>query len=69
VAKILILDDEKDLRNLLAKTLELEGYQVKTAERILDAWTKLSNEEFNLVLSEKNLSDGLALKFSSMRLS
>ena len=56
--KILIIDDEKDIRNLLAKTLELEGYQVKTAERISEGWTKLSIEEFDLVLSDVRLPDG-----------
>ncbi|HSF54946.1 MAG TPA: sigma-54 dependent transcriptional regulator [Algoriphagus sp.] len=58
MAKILIIDDEKDIRNLLAKTLELEGYQVKTADRISEGWNKLASEEFNLILSDVRLPDG-----------
>ncbi|GAB3222271.1 sigma-54-dependent Fis family transcriptional regulator [Algoriphagus aestuariicola] len=58
MAKILIIEDEKDIRNLLAKTLELEGYQVKTAEKVADGWKKISTEEFNLVLSDVRLPDG-----------
>ncbi len=58
MAKILLIDDEKDIRNLLAKTLELEGYQVKTAERISEGWAKLSTEEFNIILTDVRLPDG-----------
>ncbi|OOG70718.1 sigma-54 dependent transcriptional regulator [Algoriphagus sp. A40] len=58
MAKILIIDDEKDIRNLLAKTLELEGYQVKTAERIAEGWKKITSEEFHLILSDVRLPDG-----------
>lgn len=58
MAKILLIDDEKDIRNLLAKTLELEGYEVKTAERIAEGWKKINSEDFSLILLDVRLPDG-----------
>ena len=41
--KVLVVDDAKNIRMLLTKCLELEGYQVKTATNGKDALALLSS--------------------------
>jgi DNA-binding NtrC family response regulator len=62
---ILIIDDEKDIRNLLARTLQLEGYEVAVAETIRVGLRKLQEEEFYLVLSDVKLPDGNGVELTS----
>ena len=40
--KILVVDDEPDLREILQCNLECEGYEVETAESAEEALKKLS---------------------------
>jgi two-component system, OmpR family, alkaline phosphatase synthesis response regulator PhoP len=48
-AKILVVDDEKDLCEILQFNLEIEGYEVETANSAEEA-IKKPLEEFNLIL-------------------
>lgn len=48
--KILIVDDEKGIRDLFAKTLELEGYSVAIAKDGKDALKKTRAQTFHLIL-------------------
>jgi len=50
VPRILIVDDETDIRNLLQEILEDEGYSVQVAEDGASARAELSNEPVDLVL-------------------
>ncbi|MBO7612131.1 MAG: response regulator [Elusimicrobia bacterium] len=50
--KILIVDDEDSLRLSLASILELEGYEVKTAEDGYKAIELAKKEEFNILFSD-----------------
>ena len=50
--KILIVDDEDSLRLSLASILELEGYEVKTAEDGFKAIELAKKEEFNILFSD-----------------
>ena len=57
--KILIIDDDLDLSNLIKKYLELEGYLVSLAHNGLEGLQKISTKEFHLIildimLPEKN---------------
>ncbi|MEK6481020.1 sigma-54 dependent transcriptional regulator [Catalinimonas sp. 4WD22] len=54
---LLIIDDEKDIRNLLARTLELEGYQVQTATDGRSGLALLDQQDFHVVLTDIKLPD------------
>jgi len=49
---ILVVDDEKLLRDLLIKILTREGYQVDTAEDGEDAMEKLRHHRYHLLVSD-----------------
>jgi two-component system, response regulator, stage 0 sporulation protein F len=48
--KILIVDDEENIRMLFKEELEEEGYEVSTAANGLDALQKLAGAPFDLVV-------------------
>jgi len=53
---ILIVDDSKTVRNLVAFIMKKEGFKVVTAEDGLDGLEKLySAEEINLIISDINM--------------
>lgn len=54
--KILVADDEQDIRRLLKECLEMEGYLVYTAENGSQAIEKLSCEP-DLILLDVNMPD------------
>jgi CheY-like chemotaxis protein len=50
--KILIIEDEDIMRNLLSKKLQGAGYQVSTAKDGQEGMDLLKKEKFDLVLSD-----------------
>jgi len=50
--KILIVDDEPMMRNLLLKILESEGYKITLAASALEALDRLDEDKFDLMLSD-----------------
>ncbi|MDX2248402.1 MAG: sigma-54 dependent transcriptional regulator [Bacteroidia bacterium] len=52
---VLIIDDEKDIRKLLAKTLEYEEYTVFTAENAKNGLTLLKNQDVEVVICDVKL--------------
>ena len=50
-AKILVVDDKDQMRDVLRKFLAAEGYAVETAADGRDALRKFAGDEFELVLS------------------
>ena len=50
--KILVVDDEAVMRNLLLKILEQEGYQITLSGSYNEAIELLENRDFELVLSD-----------------
>ena len=50
--KILVVDDQADMRGLLSDVLESEGYRVGTAESGEKALEMLAQEQYDLVLSD-----------------
>ena len=60
---ILIVDDEAELRNLLARILELEGYRVFTAENGTSALKKVDQEIIHVVITDVQMPgmDGIEL--------
>ncbi len=51
-ARILVVDDEAVMRNLLLKILEQEGYQITLASTYDEALASLNNKQFELVLAD-----------------
>lgn len=50
--KILVVEDEAMMRNLLLKILESEGYKVVLASSAQEALEKLEQEKYDLMLSD-----------------
>lgn len=61
---ILIIDDEPTLRALMARVLELEGFQVWQASNVKDAWKLLQKEVVYVVVSDVKLPDGNGVDFT-----
>lgn len=61
--KILIVDDDRDIRNLLADYLDNNGYTTVTAAEGNAMWTALQAHQIDLVVLDLNLpgDDGLTL--------
>ncbi|MFJ7666810.1 response regulator transcription factor [Lysinibacillus sp. NPDC097195] len=50
MSKILIVDDDKEIRNLIAVYLENEGMEIAQAEDALEALIMLEKKEFDLII-------------------
>jgi two-component system NtrC family response regulator len=55
---VLIIDDEENLRKLLARVIELEGYSVSQAPTIKEGLKALCKDSFQVVISDVKLPDG-----------
>lgn len=60
--RILVVDDEPDLRALYEITLMRAGYQVFTAEDMEGARALLRSQQFDLLITDMRLPDGLGLE-------
>ncbi len=58
MSKILIVDDEQQIRSLLKRILELEGYNVCEASDCKSAINKLTQEKPDVILCDVFLPDG-----------
>ena len=61
-ARILVVDDEPDLRTLYELTLLRAGYQVETAENLAEAFAHLDDHRFDALITDMRLPDGLGLE-------
>ena len=59
---VLVVDDEPDLRTLYELTLLREGYQVETASCLSEARGHLERSQFDAVITDMRLPDGLGLE-------
>lgn len=50
MARLLVVDDERDIRHLYAAELEDEGYQVEAVGTGAEAAELLKNQEFDLIV-------------------
>ncbi|HEX7167970.1 MAG TPA: response regulator transcription factor [Acidimicrobiales bacterium] len=50
VAKILVVEDEGEIRDLVAFTLEVEGYEVLTAANAMEAFERVAKDSPDLVI-------------------
>ncbi|MBL8388420.1 MAG: sigma-54-dependent Fis family transcriptional regulator [Hydrogenophaga sp.] len=61
-ACVLVVDDEPDLRTLYELTLLREGYEVVSASDLAQAREWLGQRQFNVLISDMRLPDGLGLE-------
>ena len=61
-ARILVIDDEPDLRTLYELTLLRQGYRVESAGDLLQAREHLKAQRFDAVITDMRLPDGLGLE-------
>ena len=61
--RILVVDDESNLRKVLAALLRREGYEVDTAEDGAEAWDMLADDDYTAVLTDLRMPnlDGMGL--------
>lgn len=59
--RLLVIDDEPDLRTLYELTLLREGYSVDTASNVDDALHALRDAAYDLVITDMRLPDGTGL--------
>ena len=62
LGRILVVDDEKSLREFLTILLEQEGYHVSTADTVERGIARLRDETFDLVMCDLKLPDGSGLE-------
>ena len=62
-AKLLIVDDDLDVLSAHARFLRVEGFEVSVASDAASAWARLSEETFQLMITDLKMpgDDGLAL--------
>ena len=58
MTNILIIDDEKDILNMLSRILELEGYQIFKANTYSEGIKTFKKENIHVVLTDVKLPDG-----------
>ena len=61
---ILIIDDEEKLRNLLAKIISYEGFEVIQAENSKTALKKMEQFDIDVVICDVKLPDGNGVELS-----
>ena len=59
--KLLVVDDEPDLRTLYELTLVREGYDVDSAGSVEEAWARLAERSYGAVITDMRLPDGSGL--------
>lgn len=61
--KTLIIDDEEKLRNLLARIIRSEGFEVFEAPDLASGYKKLEHNDIDVVLCDVKLPDGNGVDF------
>ncbi len=60
-ARILVVDDEPDLRTLYELTLLREGYAVDTADNLQQAHARLAQQHYDVLITDMRLPDGVGM--------
>ena len=66
MANVLIIDDEENLRRLLARVIELEGYSVIQAANVKHAIRVLQKDNVQVVISDVKLPDGNGVDLTAL---
>ena len=62
ISNILLVEDHQDSLVLLQRLLELAGYGVQAASTVAEAFQKLENRRFDLLITDITLPDGSGLE-------
>jgi len=62
--RILIIDDEEKLRNLMARIITLEGFEVLEAMNAKTAWKKLEQQDVDVIVCDVKLPDANGVTLS-----
>ncbi|MBA4057573.1 MAG: sigma-54-dependent Fis family transcriptional regulator, partial [Marivirga sp.] len=65
VIQVLIIDDEENLRKLLSRVVELEGYAVFQAATIREGLKILQKDSIMVVISDVKLPDGNGVELTA----
>lgn len=65
VKRILVVDDEEVIRELLNEALQRKGYDIHTSENGKEALVKLSEDEYDLLITDIRLPDVSGMKILS----
>ena len=65
MAKILIIDDERAIRNSMREILEFEGYQVETADSGKGGLELAAKQAFDLIFSDVKCPRSMDSKYSA----
>lgn len=63
MAKILVIDDERSIRNIIGELLEMEGHTVKSAENGVQGLEAVFAEPFDLVISDIKMPEMDGIEF------
>jgi DNA-binding NtrC family response regulator len=58
MGRILIVDDEPNMRRILASNLTMDGHSVDSAEGVASATVLLSDREYDTVITDQKMPDG-----------
>ena len=61
-ARLLVVDDEPDLRTLYELTLLREGYEIDSAGSVAEALAHLQAQQYGIVITDMRLPDGSGLE-------
>lgn len=64
MARILLVDDDPDVRPLMEHIIFAEGHQVTPAESLKVARLLLENQPYDLLVTDVNLPDGSGLRLA-----
>lgn len=64
--KVLIIDDEEKLRNLLSKIIGFEGFEVFQASNIKSGLQRLEAEEIDVIICDVKLPDGSGVETAKL---
>ncbi|QYC82225.1 response regulator, partial [Chlamydia suis] len=61
IEKILIIDDDPHILDLLSELLGTKGFVVSSATGVQRAYKQISTQTFDLIISDMNMPDGSGL--------
>jgi len=56
--RVLLVDDERIIRDIISRVLEKEGYEVNTAASLMQALETASQKTFDLLITDIYLGQG-----------
>jgi len=62
MGRLLIVDDEPNLRRVLGSDLRLDGHKIEEADGVRSAVSLLAENEYDVVITDQKMPDGDGLK-------